>query len=107
MPLAVEDLPRPGALPAPPGRWRARRPGDLGSPGEVPWGGAFGTPGPDTGYPLGLLSERPLALAAGERRDDAEAAVAALMAARASALGRAPVAADAEVAELILGYRPG
>ena len=70
----------------------------------MPWGGAFGTPGPDTGYALRLLAARPLALAEGERRSDAERMLAALMSARASLLGRAPVPADAEVAELILGF---
>jgi hypothetical protein len=104
IPLSSEDLPLPGAAPAPPRRWRAGRPGDLGSPAEVPWGGAFGTPGPDAGYALRLLAGRPLALAAGERRADAERALAAVMVARASRLGRAPTAIDAEAAELLLGY---
>lgn len=104
--LHLEDLPRRTAHPGPARRWSARRPGDLAAPGEVPWGGAFGTPGPDTGYALRLLAGRPLALAAGESRTDAERLVVALMAARASRLGRAPVAADAEVAEIILGLRP-
>jgi hypothetical protein len=101
--LRLEDLPRP--RPAPARRWSARRPGDPAGPEQVPWGGAFGTPGPDTGYALRLLVDRPLALAEGERRADAEQMVAALMAARASLLGRAPVAADADVAELMLGFR--
>ncbi|MBP1632422.1 MAG: hypothetical protein H6Q11_710 [Acidobacteria bacterium] len=101
--LHLEDLPRPEAHPGPARPWSARRPGDLVAPQQVPWGGAFGTPGPDTGYALRLLAGRPLALAEGERRDQAEGLVAALMAARASLLGRAPVAADAEVAEMILG----
>jgi hypothetical protein len=72
----------------------------------VPWGGAFGTPGPDTGYALRLLASRAWALEPGEDRHDVEAAAAALMSARASHHGRAPVAADAEVAELLLGLVP-
>jgi hypothetical protein len=103
--LHLEDLPRPEPRPGPARRWSARRPGDLTVPQQVPWGGAFGTPGPDTGYALRLLAGRPLALAEGERRADAEPMVAALMAARASLLGRAPVAGDAEVVEAILGFR--
>ena len=105
IPLTIEDLPRAEPHPGPSRRWRAARPGDLTSPGAVPQGGAFGTPGPDTGYALLLLGESPPALPPGERRGPAEQAMAALMAARASRLGRAPVAADAEVASLILGYR--
>lgn len=103
--LHLEDLPRREPHPGPARRWSARRPGDLPAPGQVPWGGAFGTPGPDTGYALRLLADRPLTLAAGEHRADVERLVAALMAARASRLGRAPVLADAEVAEAILGLR--
>ncbi len=103
--LDLEDLPRLEPSPGPARRWSARRPGDLAGPQQVPWGGAFGTPGPDTGYALRLLAGCPLALVEGERRADAERMVAALMAARASRLGRAPVAGDAEVAEIILGFR--
>lgn len=99
MPLTIEDLPRPEARPAPPRRWRADRPGDLSSPREVPWGGAFGTPGPDTGYALRLLCD------SGE--DLAEARpLATVMAARSSRLGRAPVAADIEAARILLASAP-
>lgn len=104
IPLGLEDLPRSTPKPGAPRRWSPNRPGDLTSPEEVPWGGAFGTPGPDTGYALTLLRKRHLDLLPGESRSDAEAALGAVMAARASRLGRAPVAADAEVAEAILGF---
>jgi hypothetical protein len=107
IPLDMADLPRPTAHPGSPRRWSPSRPGELGSPDEVPWGGQFGTPGPDAGYALTLVPGRELDLAEGEGRNDAEAVVAALMKARASHFGRAPVAGDAEVAELILGYRGG
>ena len=99
LPLALEDRPRPEPQPAPARRWRAGRPGDLSGPGEVPWGGAFGTPGPDTGYALRLLAD------AGRCGDEATA-LAAVVAARSSWLGRAPVAADLEAAEILLARLP-
>jgi len=99
MPLTMEDLPRPEPRPGPSRRWRAGRPGDLSSPAEVPWGGAFGTPGPDAGYAQRLLAGR-----AGEPGETA--ALAVIVAARASRLGRAPVRADIAVAEAILVLLP-
>lgn len=105
--LQLEGLPRREPHPGPARRWAARRPGDLAGPQEVPWGGAFGTPGPDTGYAWHLLAGRPVALAPGESRADAERLAAVLMAARASRFGRAPVVGDADVAEMILGLRVG
>lgn len=101
VPLGIEDLPRHTAHPAAPGRWRPDRPGDLGSPGEVPHGVGFGTPGPDTGYALRLLRGRDLP-GGEEHRADVIAAVAAVMGARAAALGRAPVPADAAAAITLL-----
>lgn len=95
LPLAVEDLPRPEPHPAPALRWRAGRPGDPASPADVPWGGAFGTPGPDTGYAWRLLEGR-------SGGPEESRALATAMAARASLLGRAPMAADVEAAEIIL-----
>jgi hypothetical protein len=103
--LGIQDLPRPEAHPAAPRRWSPRRPGELGSPDEVPWGGAFGTPGPDAGYAMTVLASRDIPVGEGEDRHDVAAALAALMVARASHFGRAPVAADADVAEVLLGYR--
>lgn len=101
--LGVEDLPRPTAHPSPPRRWTPRRVGELSTPEDVPWGGAFGTTGPDTGYALKLLASRDIPLAPGDDRHGIEVALAALMAARASHFGRAPVVEDAEVAEILLG----
>ncbi len=72
----------------------------------MPWGGAFGTTGPDTGFVYLLIKERHLALADGEDHHSAEAGVAALAGARASHFGRAPTARDVEVAMVILGYDP-
>jgi hypothetical protein len=104
--LAVEDLPRPTHDTAPARRWSPGRPGEIGGPGEMPGGGAFGTPGPDTGFALRILAGRTLDLGERERRHDADTALAALMAARASRAGRGPTVEDAEVAELLLGYHP-
>jgi hypothetical protein len=95
--LGFEDLPRPSPKPAAPGRWRPDRPGELGGPDEVPWGGAFGTPGPDMGFAHRIVRDLDLPGSEGDRRD-VRAAVVAVMAARSSAIGRAPTAADASVA---------
>jgi len=99
MPLRMEDLPRPDHHPPPPRHWSPQRPGDVSSPGESRWGGAFATPGSDSGFALSLLAERE----SGERDDDTTAALAVLMMARASHFGRAPVRMDADVAEIVLG----
>jgi hypothetical protein len=53
-----------------------------------------------------VLSGREIPAATGEAEADVRAALAALMVARASRFGRAPVAEDADVAETLLGYRP-
>jgi hypothetical protein len=103
MPLEIEDLPRRKAAPGAARRWSPNRPGDLAGPSDVPSGGAFGRPGPDAGYALRLLRDRDLPTTAGESRKDLEVAVAALMTARASRLGRAPMGTDAEAAEALLG----
>lgn len=72
-------------------------------PGESRRDGAFGIPGPDSGFALSLLAER----ASEARDDDTIAALAVLMMARAAHLGRAPVAMDADVAEIVLGLAGG
>lgn len=102
--LVMADLPRPRPQPEPARPWRPRRPGELGSPDEVPWGGAFGTTGPDTGYALRLIRQRDLLLGPNEHRHNAEAALSALAGARASHFGRAPTSKDVDVAMTILGY---
>lgn len=101
--LRLEDLPRAAPEPAAPKRWSPHRPGELGSPEAVPWGGRFGTPGPDSGFAFKLVAERELALGPTERRADVEAVAAAVAAARASKLGRAPRPEDVDVALLALG----
>lgn len=103
--LGMSDLPRPTPRPAPARRWRPGRPGDLEAPSDMPWGGAFGTTGPDAGFALRLVATRDVALAPGEHRRDADAVIAGIAAARASRLGRAPTGEDVEAALAILGYR--
>ncbi len=102
--LEIADLPRPEPGPAPARRWRPRRPGEIRSPDETPWGGAFGTTTPDAGYALRLVTERHPELAPGEDLHNVEAALMALATARASHYGRAPIMRDVDVAMTILGY---
>jgi hypothetical protein len=68
----------------------------------MPWGGAFGTPGPDAGYALKIIREADLE----ERTDALEKVLAALMGARASILGRAPTGEDLTVALIVSGLSP-
>ncbi len=101
--LEIADLPRPTPAPAPARRWRPERPGELTAPRDVPWGGAYGTVGPDTGYALALVAQRDLELTPAESRRNVDVAVAAVAAARASRFGRAPTRDDIDVALLALG----
>ena len=102
--LEMADLVRPVAHPSAPDRWSPARPGELSGPADVPWGGAFGTPGPDTGFVYRLLAESGYEAAEGERTSDVLAALAAVAAARASLVGRAPTTTDVKVAGLLLGF---
>ncbi len=102
--LSFADLPRPTAHPAPARRWRPSRPGEVSSPADMPWGGGFGTIGPDAGYALKLIRSRELDLAPGEHRHSVEVALSAVASARASRFGRAPIGEDIDLAELLLGY---
>lgn len=95
--VGFEDLPRAVPEPAAPARWLPQRPGDFVSPDEVPWGGVFGTPGPDTGFAYKIVKNLDLPGGA-HRRSDIEAVLVAVMSARSSSIGRAPTAADAPVA---------
>lgn len=104
VPFDMSDLPRPKAKTAPARRWSPGRPGDLDKPSEVPWGGAFGTTGPDTGYAARLLAGRALAVAPNEDPHNAEAAVVAIAGARASHAGRAPISEDVDVALVLLAF---
>lgn len=102
IPITLADLPRATPKPAAARRWSPHRPGEITSPDEMPWGGMYGTPGPDTGYALRLLSDRDLP-GGPEHRDDVEAAILAIVSARGSALGRAPVGPDIDIAIELLG----
>lgn len=102
--LGMSDLPRPTPQPAPARRWRPGRPGDLDTPADVPWGGAFGTTGPDAGFALRIISGRDVPLGDGEERRDADALIAGVAAARASRRGRAPANEDVDAALVLLGY---
>ena len=99
--LGVEDLPRATAKPGVPDGWSPGRPGEIGSPEEMPWGGAFGTPGPDIGFAHRIVRGMDLP---GDR-ETLEPIVIAVMAARASAVGRAPTAKDAAMALDLIAER--
>ncbi len=70
----------------------------------MPWGGGFGTIGPDAGYALKLIRSRELELIAGEHRHNVEVALSTIAVARASRFGRAPTSEDIDMAALLLGY---
>jgi hypothetical protein len=98
--ITPADLPRETPEPGPPRRWRpGMRPGIITSPEQMRWGGAFGTPGPDTGFALRIIRAAELS----DSSPALEEVLAALMAARASIFGRAPVVEDLEVAKVIVG----
>ena len=102
--LGLSDLPRPTATPAAARRWRPQRPGELGSPDDVPWGGPFGTTGPDTGFALKLVADRDLDLGDAEHRHNVDAGVVAVVGARASHFGRAPTTKDVDWALALFGF---
>ena len=110
----LDDRPRqaqnlaPGVSMPPARPWVADRPGDLAFFGQ-PRGPLVGFPGPNIGYALHLaarLAPR-LALAPGERLDDAVAVVSELAMKRAASYGRAPVLPDLEATASLLGYLGG
>lgn len=69
----------------------------------MPWGGAFGTIGPDSGYALLLIKQRAIELGDGEDPHGAEQVLAAIATARASHFGRAPIGEDVDIAEILSG----
>ena len=99
----TQNVQRPTSVTGPERPWTPNRPGELAGTG-MPWGGAFGTPGPDAGYALRLVAGRELILADHEHRADADAAVAAVAGARSSLVGRGPTKSDIDAAIVILGY---
>jgi hypothetical protein len=105
VPIVEADQVRPSYRVQAPPRWRADRPADHRG-GPQPRRPERGTPGPDQGYAL-LLAERLFAsrlqCRPGESDHDVLAVAAELGAARAASFGRAPVAADVELALVLLG----
>jgi hypothetical protein len=98
--LTPGDRPRPEPSPGPNRRWSpGLRPGVVSSPDEMPRGGPFGTPGPDTGYALKIIGRTQI----DGLTDERQAVLAALMGARAAAFGRAPTPEDLEVAMALCG----
>ena len=102
--LERSDAPRETPGPGVPRRWKPTRPGEINSPSEMRWGGAFGRPGPDTGWALKLI--RAAEWDRSERGPEAEAVLATVVAARASLFGRAPTMGDVEVGLILMGLRP-
>ena len=103
---AIEDRPRPVPRPGSARRWSPERPGDLGSPQAVPWGGAFGMPVPDGGFVARIVAERGVSLQTGQDRGDVIDAIRVVASGRASRFGRGPARSDVEVAERLLGVHP-
>ena len=104
VPTRPEDAPRRSVAIPPAKGWHANRPGDLGA--GQPAGDLLGSPGPDGGYALTLakrFADR-IRVAAPETAHDALAVAAELAMKRASMFGRAPVAADLEVAFTLFGW---
>ena len=86
--------------------WLADRPAEL-TDGQ-PTGAGLGVPGPDQGYALRLARrfESQLLLGPGEHAADAVAGCVGVALKRAASFGRAPVAADLEVAFRVFGFLP-
>ena len=101
--LTSADAPRRTAEPGAPGRWVNERPGAITSPDQQPWGGTFGRPGPDTGWARRLITRADFDRS--HRVKETESVLAALVGARASHYGRAPVPQDVEVGLTLLGLR--
>lgn len=101
--IGPSDRPRPELRPDASKRWRPeQRPGVITAPAMVPRGEGFGTPGPDTGWAITLISRADIpGLSEGMVK-----VLAALMGARASSFGRAPTLEDLEVARLVCGMDP-
>ena len=86
--------------------WVADRPAEL-TEGQ-PMGAGLGVPGPDQGYALRLARrfEDQLLLGSGEHAADAIAGCVGVALKRAASFGRAPVAADLDVAFRLFGFLP-
>lgn len=105
-PVRAEDEVRPSLRLAVPPPWTPHRPADYAPSPSSPHVRSTGYRGPDQGYAL-LLAQRfaeRLVLGPGERVADVLAAATAIALRRASLFGRAPVAADVEVALTLFGW---
>jgi hypothetical protein len=99
--LTDADKPRETLDTPPARRWRpSSKPGVPVSPDEVPRGGMFGIPAPDGGWALHILSQTDLP----DEDPEMRRVFAALMTARAGAMGRGPIHEDLEVALILCGY---
>lgn len=86
-------------------RWTPRRPGEITSPADMPSGGSFGRPGPDTGWGLRMIRET--SFDRGGRPSVLEKLLCALVGARASRRRRGPSRQDVEVALSLAGLHEG
>jgi hypothetical protein len=86
------------------GSWMADRPGEID--GLQPEGERLGTPGPDQGYALKLVThfEGRLTLHDGEHEHDALAGASAIAMKRSGLFGRAPVVHDLTVGLTLWGF---
>ncbi|MDH3307160.1 MAG: hypothetical protein OEO77_06550 [Acidimicrobiia bacterium] len=98
------DAPRTTLQPGVPDRWKPDRPGEINSPEDMRWGGAFGRPGPDTGWAIRLI--RRAEYDRSNRPKETDKMLGAVVGARASLIGRAPTPGDVEVALTLMGLRP-
>ncbi len=69
----------------------------------MPSGDGFGTPGPDAGFAMTLISRAEI----GDRSPELEAVLSAIMVARASSFGRAPTTGDLDAAMAMCGIGAG
>lgn len=99
--LDLDDLPRPSHEPGAPVGWKPTRPGEITSPAQMPVGGVFGNPSPDTGWVKKLVAGVEFDRTAA----NAAEVVATIASVRASTFGRGPVPADVEAALIVLGLR--
>ena len=86
-------------------RWTQQRPGEIMSPSDMPSGGSFGRPGPDTGWGLRMIQAA--SFDRGRRPRTLERLLCALVGARASHARRGPARQDVEVALSLLGLHDG
>ncbi len=101
----VREVQRIGA-PAP---WTIHRPGERRPAPQPPRRPGLGVPGPDQGYALALaprFKDR-LVLEPGEHAEDVLAGAVAVALRRAAIFGRAPIAADLELALVLFKYLVG